>query len=169
VTAARGIRRVAPICLIVAVCQLVRGKLQFSREYLGKTIVMHDGQQFTVFRHMNLRIKNIDFDDSPTIFVVRFKFAKLSYKINRILSCIPIPFIAGSPGFRDKIWMVNEKNGYWQGIYQWDTVRCAEDYKDSFVLSMMTKRAIPETVSYKTVLNTWLEDCMSARSGAEDS
>jgi hypothetical protein len=154
--------------LIAAVCQLVRGRLHFSKEYLGKTIVMGDGQQFTVFRHMHLRTRNLYFDDSPTIFVVRFKFARLSYKINRILSCIPIPFIAGFPGFRDKVWMVNEKNGYWQGIYQWDSVRCAEDYKNSFVLSMMTKRAIPETISYEIVPKTSLEDYMSAGSGAED-
>ena len=128
---------------------------------------MGDGQQFTVFRHMHVRTKKMDFDDSPAVFVVRFKFAKFSYNTNRILSCIPIPFIAGFPGFRDKVWMVIEENGYWQGIYQWDTVRCAEDYRNSFVLSMMNRRAIPETVSYEILPNTSLRDYMNARSAAE--
>jgi hypothetical protein len=65
--------------------------------------------------------------------------------------------------------MVNGKNGYWQGVYQWDSVICAEDYKNSFVLGMMTKRAIPETISSEMLPNTSLEDYMSARSGTQDS
>jgi len=162
------IRRSPPICLIVAVCRWLRGRLHFSTKYLGKTIVTGDGQRFTVFRHMNLRKENVSSDDSPAVFAVRFKFAKFSYRTNRILSCIPIPFIAGFPGFRDKVWMVNEENGYWQGVYQWDTARCAEDYKNSFVLGMMTRRAIPETISYQIMPKTSLKDHMGAGSAAED-
>ena len=164
----RRIRQAAPICLMVAVYQSVRGALRFSKGYLGKRIATGDGEQFTVFRHMHLRKENIGRGDSAAIFVVRFKFAKFPYRTNRILSRIPIPFIAGFPGFRDKLWMVNEENGYWQGVYQWDTARCAEDYKDSFVLGMMTRRAIPETVSHEILPNTSLKDYMDARSAAHD-
>ena len=164
----RRVRQAAPICLMVAVCQLVRGALRFSKEYLGKRTVTGDGEQFTVFRHMHLRKKNVDRGDSAAIFVVRFKFAKFSDKTNRVLSCVPIPFIAGFPGFRDKLWMVNEKNGYWQGVYQWDAARCAEDYKNSFVLGMMTRRAIPETISHEILPNTSLKDYMDAGSAAHD-
>jgi hypothetical protein len=151
---------------MVAVYQLVRGALRFSKEYLETRIVTGDGEQFTVFRHMHLRKENVGRSDAPTVFVVRFKFAKFSYKTNRVLSCIPILFIAGFPGFRDKLWMVNEEDGYWQGVYQWDTARCVEDYQGSFVLSMMTRRAIPETVSHEILPNTSLKDYMDAKSAA---
>jgi len=151
---------------MVAVHRLVRGALHFSKEHLGKTLVMGDGGQFTVFRHMHLRKENVDRSDASAVFVVRFRFAKFSHKTNRILSYIPILFIAGFPGFRDKLWMVNEENGYWQGVYQWDTARCVEDFQGSFVLSMMTRRAIPETVSHETLPNTSLKDYMDAKSAA---
>ena len=162
----RRIRQAAPICLMVAAYRSVRGALCFSKAYLGKRIVTGDGERFAVFRHVHLRKEDADRGDSAAIFVVRFKFAKFSYKTNRILSCIPIPFIAGFPGFRDKLWMVNEENGYWQGVYQWDAARCVEDYKNSFVLSMMTRRAIPETVSHEILPNTSLKDYMDAKSAA---
>jgi hypothetical protein len=116
---------------------------------------MDDGEQFTVFRHMSLeRVKS----DSPAIFIVRFTFKNLTEKANRRASLIPVPLIGGFPGFMDKVWMSNEKTGYWQGLYQWESIEDLEEYKKSFVLGVMNKRAISESLSYEIIPNTLLED-----------
>ncbi len=42
---------------------------------------------------------------------------------------------------------VNKRNGYWQGMYQWQTTQALEEYKKSLVFKMMNKRAIKSTLS----------------------
>ena len=55
--------------------------------------------------------------------------------------------IAGFPGFIKKMYAVNHKNGYWQGMYQWESIDYLEDYKNSFVFKLMNRRAIPESIN----------------------
>jgi hypothetical protein len=109
---------------------------------------------------VTLDVSKRNSEDTPAVFIVRFKFAKLSQKANRITSLIPIPLIVGFPGFRDKIWMVNEETGYWQGVYQWESEKAVEDYQKSFVLSIMNKRSIQESLSYTILPNTRLSEYM---------
>jgi len=55
--------------------------------------------------------------------------------------------ISGFPGFDVKMYGMNKKNGYWQGMYQWQTKFALEEYKKSFVFRMMNKRAISDTLN----------------------
>lgn len=52
-----------------------------------------------------------------------------------------LKMITGFPGFIAKIYSVDFKTGYWQGLYQWRSMKDLEEYKQSFVLRMMKKRA----------------------------
>jgi hypothetical protein len=124
---------------------------------------MDDGQQFTVFRHMVLDKSSKSPETIPAVFIVRFTFAALSRQANRMASLIPIPLIAGFPGFREKIWMVNEQTGSWQGVYQWESEQAVEAYQQSFVLGIMNKRAIQESLSYTVLPNTRLSEYMKKR------
>jgi len=54
--------------------------------------------------------------------------------------------ITGYPGFDIKMYGVNITNGYWQGMYQWQTKQALEEYKKSFVFRVMNKRAIKSTL-----------------------
>ncbi len=69
--------------------------------------------------------------------------------------------ITGFPGFREKIYAVNFETGYWQGMYQWESNKALEEYKKSFVLKMMNKRALSDTVKYvelhKRILIDYIE------------
>ncbi len=83
--------------------------------------------------------------------MVRFKFSKLSHKANTIASIIPMLLITGYPGFQVKMYGVNHTNGYWQGMYQWESKQALEEYKKSFVFRMMNKRALENTLySFET-------------------
>ncbi|MFX0138584.1 MAG: hypothetical protein ACFFDN_33380, partial [Candidatus Hodarchaeota archaeon] len=112
---------------IKSIINLITLKLKFPKKYYDKNIRMEDGLEFKIFRHMSLRPKHQTSNGS--ILIVRFKFKKLSHKSNIRMSRIPILLIAGFPGFRDKLWMIDWKTDYWQGIYQWEDVEAIEKYK----------------------------------------
>jgi len=59
---------------------------------------------------------------------------------------MPMLLITGYPGFDIKMYGVNITNGYWQGMYQWQTKQALEEYKKSFVFRVMNKRAIKSTL-----------------------
>jgi hypothetical protein len=148
------------LCLLFTIGNVLRGRIHFSKEYVGKNLRMDDGQAFTIFRHVTLDGGKCNSETTSTVFIVRFTFAKLSQQANRITSLIPIPLIVGFPGFREKIWMVNEETGYWQGVYQWESEQAVEDYQRSFVLGIMNRRSIQESLSYTTLPNTRLSEYM---------
>ncbi len=152
------IRRLPFICFLATIGNALRGRIHFVKTYQGNTLRMDDGQQFTVFRHMVLDKSANHSEITPTVFIVRFTFAVLSQQANRMASLIPIPLIAGFPGFREKIWMANEQTGSWQGVYQWESEQAADAYQHSFVLGIMNKRAIPESLSYTMLPKTRLSE-----------
>ena len=141
---ATTIRKSPPICLGLSVINLILGKLRLSKQYLGRTIKMQDDQEFTIFRHVTRH--PVQESTSTTTFIVSFKFSRLSHNANRIASILPMLLITGFPGFDVKMYGVNKRNGYWQGMYQWQTKQVLEEYKRSFVFRMMNKRAITSTL-----------------------
>ncbi len=156
-------RRLPPVCALVAVLRLLIGDLRFERRYLGRVFVMEDGQRFRVFRHLSFRGGRTESEVSPAVFVVRFKFARFSQGLNRLLSLIPVPLIGGYPGFRNKLWMVQEETGFWQGVYEWESTEAVETYRRSFVLGAMSRRAEPGSISETVILRTPLEDYVGGR------
>ncbi len=110
-----------------------------------------------------MHLKSNSQPEARSIFIVRFRFKKFSHNTNIRLSRIPIRLIAGFPGFRDKLWMIDWKTDYWQGIYQWKNVEAIEKYKKSFVLGMMNKRAIDNSISYEIIKDKNIDDYLKSR------
>ncbi len=139
-----ALRKIPPVCLVISIIRLLSGKLRYSKTFIEKTVTMQDGQKFTIFRHITTHpiteYKNV------CVFIVSFKFARLSHKANKIASKIPMLLITGFPGFVTKIYTVNNENGYWQGMYQWESKEALDEYKKSFVFKMMNKRAIKSSL-----------------------
>lgn len=134
-----------PVCLFISIGRLLTGRLKVSKQFLKERVKMEDGQEFKIFRHISeYPVKDIE---QAVTFIVRFRFARLSHNANRIASIIPMLMITGFPGFQTKMYAVNKKNGYWQGMYQWKTQNHLKDYLKSFVYKLMNKRAIQETIS----------------------
>jgi hypothetical protein len=117
---------------------------------------MEDGQEFLAFRHLVVDPKKGN-DRSCAIFKVRFKFSSLALRINKRLSLLPTPFLIAKRGFKQKLWMINDK-GFFQGIYEWESEESAEKYPESFIFKMMTKRSETGTVSYEVIPDILLSD-----------
>ena len=156
----RKARILPPVCLSVAILELLSGRLSLSREFMGRSTVTDDGQVFTIFRQ--IRKRKASLSDERTLFLVRFKFARLSHQANALASIIPMLLIAGFPGFVQKSYAVNRENGYWQGMYEWESARHLEAYKRSFVYRMMNKRALKGSVQSRTIPDGCLADLIEA-------
>ena len=89
-------------------------------------------------------------------FRVRFQVAHMSAKQNKLFSLLPIPFFIGLPGFRSKLWTLNEASGVSQGIYQWDTVQDATNYAHSFAMKFMAMRPVPGSISCSASYSLYL-------------
>ena len=161
-------------CFFIAIGNALWGSIRFSREHVGNILRMDDGHAYTVFRQVSLTGASSSQSSEPAtaspprppttaVFIARFKFARFSQRCNRILSLIPIPLIVGFPGFQEKIWMVDEETGYWQGVYQWESERAIEAYQQSFVLGVMNKRAVQASISYTILPNTRLSEYVKRR------
>ena len=136
--------------------------MHFPDEYVGEAIKMKEGQNFTIFRRLQVEGKSKNNNDK-TVFKVRFRFRNFSLETNKRLSIIPAPFLIGMDGFQEKIWTINESANDFQGIYQWATKESAERYPKSFIFRIMTKRAAPGTVSYEIMPNTDLSEYIAAK------
>jgi hypothetical protein len=129
------------------------GQIRFPKEHVGADLIMEDGKKFKVFRRLQIKRKDHSIEEYA-VFKVRFKFKNFNFKVNKALSMIPVPFLVGLEGFREKYWTFNENDNYFQGIYQWESKEIAEKYPDSFIFGLMTKRAATGTISYEIISNT---------------
>ena len=136
-----------PILLARAIALCWSRRVHFPVSQIGDSI--QEKEEFIVFRKVAVD-PDVDQPQKPkALFKVYFRFAKFSFKANKLLSLIPIPFIIAQPGFRSKTWMSGKETGMFQGLYEWDSVADAEHYWNSFPLKLMKRRSIPDTLKYK--------------------
>ena len=128
---------------------VLRGRLHFPKDRVGEVVTMEDGQEFVIFRQAIVDPSQNQPEEPGATLRVRFHVARMSPKQNKLFSLLPIPFFVGLPGFRSKLWMLNEASGDCQGIYEWDTVEDVKNYASSFAMKFMTIRSVPGSVSYK--------------------
>lgn len=145
------IRNKAVYSFLKTLSYVITGRLHFTKGRIGELVTVDDGQQYTFFRQVVVDPKRDQLKKPWAILIIRFNFAHGSPKQNKRLSLIPIPFIAGLTGFRSKIWALQKDSGGFQGIYEWDTIQDAEAYKKSFAIKLMTKRAIPGSITFQII------------------
>ena len=130
---------------------LLRRRIHFPRDCIGEVLTMENGQGFVIFRQSIVNPSPGQLEKPGAIFRVRFHVANMSPKQNKLFSLLPIPFFTGLPGFKSKLWTLNESNGDSQGIYEWETVQDAENYADSFAMKFMKIRSVSGSVSYEII------------------
>lgn len=138
-----------PILLARAIILCLRGRVHFSKSHGGTSV--QEKEEFIVFRKVVVDPDANQLQKPKAQFRVYFRFVRFSFKINKILSLIPIPFIIAQPGFRSKTWLTGIDTGTFQGLYEWDSVDDAKHYWNSFPLKLMKRRAIPDTLKYEII------------------
>lgn len=153
-------RRLPPVCIVVAAALALLGRFRCRGRFVNRDLQMDDGRRFRIFRHLSRRAGD---PRAPAVLVIRFRFKRFRQGLNRLLSLIPIPLIGGFPGFRQKVWMVDQETGDWQGLYEWDSAEAVDLYRRSFVLRVMNRRADPRSISSTTIPRTRLADYLRER------
>lgn len=133
---------------------LLRRKIHFPKEKIGKVIVTEDGQEFTIFREVIIDKKI----DKSAVFKVKFLLSGMKPENNIRFSWLPVPFFIGLQGFQAKVWTLNYENNYFQGIYQWKNEKYAKKYSKSFAYRFMSSRSVQGTVSFEIIPNSTLEE-----------
>lgn len=134
---------------IKTIVLLLSQRVRFDKTVVSHKIEMPDGEVFTIFRRVEIVSKKAP--EPCAYFIVRFKVRNMSIKQNIIFSLVPMMIFMGFKGFRRKYWAVNYETGLNQGLYEWQTLKDAENYSKSIAMKFMSKRSIPESVEYKII------------------
>jgi hypothetical protein len=110
--------------------RLLSGRARFPRGRVGQEIVLEDGRRFTVFREVRLEPKPEQPAEPDGVFRVWFH-TRMSPSGTILLSYLTLLGFLGLPGFRSKLWLLDEAIGDFGGIYEWDTVEDAANYEAS--------------------------------------
>lgn len=141
--------QIPPVLLARAAGLYLRGRVHFPNSQNGDSI--QENEEFIIFRKVFVDPDANQPIKPKALFRVYFHFARFSFKVNKTLSLIPIPFIIAQPGFRSKTWLTGKDTAMFQGLYEWDSVDDAEHYLNSFPLKLMKSRAIPDTLKYEII------------------
>jgi hypothetical protein len=144
------LRPVSPIRSFLQFWKVVfQGRVRFPSGRVGTHIFLDDGK-WMVLRE--LVITQCGVSSGPEIvFRPRFHVKGMSPKVNEWFSWLPIPFFAGLPGFRRKLWLLDPVSGDFSGYYEWQTVDDANNYAQSFAMRFMTARSVPGSVSVRLI------------------
>jgi hypothetical protein len=130
---------------------LLTGQVRFPRGRVGQVLTLEDGQNWIIFREVQVSVHSGRAAGVGAVFRPRFHVAGMSVRANILFSLLPIPFFLGLPGFRSKLWLYHPENGDFQGIYEWDSIEAAERYAGSFAMRFMTHRSVPGSVSCQII------------------
>ena len=148
------------VCLVVSLARFLLGKLVFSRSFIRQVIRTENDEPFMIFRHVGIPEQKSS--GTGAVLLIRFRFNALPDCLNRFISLFPMLLITGFPGFRTKMYAVNHENGYWMGLYEWKSLQALRDYRGSFVLKVMNRRASAGSVTYRELPGTNLSDYIEA-------
>ena len=121
-----------PILLARTIRLFIKNNVSFPKDLNG-SIIKDEEEDFMVFRKVLVNTKGRQASKQPVILKVFFRFKRFSFKVNRILSLIPIPFIIAQPGFKSKTWLTGKETGTFYGFYEWDNIENAKHYLDSYM------------------------------------
>jgi hypothetical protein len=139
--------QIPPVLLARAAALCLSGRVHFPTSLNGDTV--QEKEQFVIFRKVVVDPAEEQPPRPEALFKVYFRFARFSPNVNKALSLIPILFIIAQPGFRSKTWMLGKHTGTFQGLYEWDSVEDAEQYRNSLPLKLMKGRSIRDTLKYE--------------------
>ncbi len=127
------------------------GRLHAPKGQIGKIFTNADGEAFVIFKQTILDPLPGEPEKPEAMFRVRFRVPKISPWRDRLVISLKSPVFVALPGFRSKLWMVDEMNDTYQGVHEWSTLRDAEAYVHSYSMEFMTGVAVPGGISYEII------------------
>jgi hypothetical protein len=127
---------------------------------VGTTVRVPDGRAFTVFRESWC---DEHLADEPVILLVWFRLRgvpagarirRWAFERESILNTV---LYAGMPGFRVKLWMVDERSSDYGGLYEWDGEEPARAY-GRYITAVLRPLCVPGSVGFELLRHGTLAD-----------
>ena len=134
-------------CALSTVWLLSRRRMHLPPQRVGTRLPFADGTSARVFRETVVdRGATVD----PCVLVVEFRLRAVrgrGHAVFRRESVLNTPLFAGFPGFVSKLWLADDEQGRYRGLYEWDSPQRAEDYARALwrVLALVS---VPGSVHY---------------------
>lgn len=128
----------------------IAGRINFPRVREGKEHITGDGRSLKVVQQGRLQV------DAPepgpgVVLWMHFHIGQRPESLSRAFAWVPLPVIAGLPGFRSSTWTLDEKNGEVEGLAEWDTVAQAEAFTRSVMMRLVTLALDPQRVMWNII------------------
>jgi hypothetical protein len=109
---------------------LARKELRWPRENVDRMVQFADETSARVYRETAVSGTARD----PCFLVVSFRLRGVRGRAHawfRSESILNTPLFVGFPGFVSKLWLANDSQGIYRGLYEWDGAYRAERYAQS--------------------------------------
>ena len=134
--------RAVAACVINTARLLRLHRVHLPRARVGTTIEFADGSRARVYRETV--VDSVGTSEPCALFVkFRLRFVRgWGHDLFRAESLLNTPLFVGFPGFVSKLWLANDENDTYRGIYEWDNPSRAEHYARSlwWVLALVCER-----------------------------
>lgn len=133
---------VQPVICRSEKCHPALARARLPKGRLGQTIAREDGHEFTIFRQVVIQPTPHQSREPRDVFEVWF-YGRTTHQQTILMSRLTILFFLGLPGFRSKLWLLDDSTGEFGGVYEWDTVQDADSYDKSFAMKLSQRRSVP--------------------------
>jgi hypothetical protein len=157
-------RRVALVhvlrCVRRSVALLAMRRTHLRREHLGLRLRFPNGASARVYRET---VVDHDRAEEPCLLIVEFRLRHVrgrGHSLFRWESLLNTVLFLGFPGLVSKLWMANDENGVYRGLYEWDGPAQAEHYARCLwrVLALVSER---ESIHYLVIPNRSRHDLLA--------
>ncbi|HSP53708.1 MAG TPA: hypothetical protein VLO00_12505 [Cryobacterium sp.] len=129
---------------------LARRRVRLPRHNVGRRLPFTDGTAAVVYRET---VVDRGPTRRPAVLLVRFKLVLVrgrGHALFRAESILNTPLFVGFPGYVSKLWLANDDNGVYRGIYEWDGPVRAENYARTLwrVLALVS---VPGSIQYRVL------------------
>ncbi|WLP92868.1 hypothetical protein [Gordonia sp. NB41Y] len=142
-------------CAITTVVLMLRRKVHQPTTEYGRVVGFSDGTQARVYRETTV-------DDAaptaPVTLIVGFRIRwiggnRVVHWLFRVESVCNTVLFVGFPGFRSKLWMADDANHRYRGVYDWDGGHRAHAYVRAlwWPLMVISER---DSIAYRIVEGT---------------
>lgn len=137
-------------CVFTSFRMLARHQVRLPQRNLGRQIHFADDSSARVYRETVVPGRT---PREPCYLAVSFRLRYIrgrGHRLFRIESVLNTPLFVGFPGFISKLWLGNDGEGRYRGLYEWDGADAAESYARSLwrVLEIVSE---PESIDYRVL------------------
>ena len=152
-------------CIFTSIGMLARHQVRLPHGNLGRQIQFANGSSAQVYRETVIPRRT---PKEPCFLAVSFRLRHLrgrGHRLFRMESILNTPLFVGFPGFISKLWLANDRDGLYRGLYEWDGADAAASYARSLwrVLELVSE---PGSIDYRVVPGLRRDDAVGHPEGS---